>query len=271
LKTSLRPGSRLAVIGGGYIGLETAASALALGVAVTIIERESRVLARVAGPRLADFFESYHRGRGVRLELAATVTGFAGSGGALAAVGLADGREIPCDAALIAVGVAADDGLARQAGLACDDGVRVDHRARTDDPRIHAIGDCTRRPLPLYDRIARLESVPNALEQARQAAADLCGRPPPAPEVPWFWSDQYDLRLQIAGLPFETSETIQRGDVGAARFALFHLTADGLLQAVEAVNAAPDFMAGRQLVAARARVARERLADPGVSLADLAA
>ena len=144
--------------------------------------------------------------------LDAAVEAFEGADGHVAAVRLSDGKRIPCDAVLIGIGAAPNDALARAAGLACDNGIVVDLAARTSDPAIHAIGDCTRRPLPLYHRTGRLESVPNALEQAKQAAADLCGRPAPAPEVPWFWSDQYDVRLQIAGLPFDVAETVVRGD-----------------------------------------------------------
>ena len=147
----------------------------------------------------------------------------------------------------------------------------MDLAARTDDPAIFAIGDCTSRPLPLYDRIGRLESVPNALEQAKQAAAMICGKPPPTPEVPWFWSDQYDLRLQIAGLPFDTTEIAVRGDVAAAKFALFHLTGDGTVQAVEAVNSAPEFMGGRRIIARRKRLTRARIEDMSVSMQELAA
>ena len=139
------------------------------------------------------------------------------------------------------------------------------------DPAIHAIGDCTRRPLPLYHRAGRLESVPNALEQAKQAAADLCGRPPPAPEVPWFWSDQYEVRLQIAGLPFDVD-----GDRGARRsatgsFAIFHLSGDGTVQAVEAVNAPAEFMAGRMMIARRRQAVAARLRDVSCSIRELAA
>jgi 3-phenylpropionate/trans-cinnamate dioxygenase ferredoxin reductase component len=117
----------------------------------------------------------------------------------------------------------------------------------------------------------RLESVPNALEQARQAASDICGKPPPIPEVPWFWSDQYDLRLQIAGIPFDTAEIVVRGDVAGGRFALFHLTADGTVQAVEAVNASTEFMGGRRIIQRRKKLARERIADMAVSMQELAA
>jgi hypothetical protein len=159
----------------------------------------------------------------------------------VSAVRLTDGSAAPCDAVLVGVGAAPNDALAREAGLDCADGIIVDANARTSDPSIHAIGDCTRRPLPLYQRTGRLESAPNALEQAKQAAADLCGRAPPSPEVPWFWSDQYDTRLQIAGLPFDVEETAIRGDPAAGSFAIFHLTQDGTVQAVEAVNAPTDF------------------------------
>jgi 3-phenylpropionate/trans-cinnamate dioxygenase ferredoxin reductase subunit len=271
LKAVLRPGAKMAVIGGGYIGLEAAASARALGAEVIIIERESRVLARVACAILSDFFQTFHRAQGVVIEVDAEVAALEGSDGRVTGVRLGDGRLIPCDAALIGVGAVANDQLARDAGLTCHNGIAVDLAARTDDPAIFAIGDCTSRPLPLYDRIGRLESVPNALEQAKQAAALICDKPPPTPEVPWFWSDQYDLRLQIAGLPFDASEIVVRGDVGAGKFALFHLTADGTVQAVEAVNAATEFMGGRRIIARRKRLTRARIEDMSVSMQELAA
>jgi 3-phenylpropionate/trans-cinnamate dioxygenase ferredoxin reductase subunit len=271
LKAVLRPGAKMAVIGGGYIGLEAAASARALGAEVIIIERESRVLARVACAILSDFFQTFHRAQGVVIEVDAEVAALEGSDGRVTGVRLGDGRLIPCDAALIGVGAVANDQLARDAGLTCHNGIAVDLAARTDDPAIFAIGDCTSRPLPLYDRIERLESVPNALEQAKQAAALICDKPPPTPEVPWFWSDQYDLRLQIAGLPFDASEIVVRGDVGAGKFALFHLTADGTVQAVDAVNAATEFMGGRRIIARRKRLTRARIEDMSVSMQELAA
>jgi 3-phenylpropionate/trans-cinnamate dioxygenase ferredoxin reductase subunit len=271
LKAALQPGARLAVIGGGYIGLEAAASARALGAEVIIIERESRVLARVACPILSEFFQNFHRAQGVTIEVDAQVAALEGLGGRISGVRLGDGRFIPCDAALIGVGAVANDELARDAGLTCQNGIVVDLAARTDDPAIFAIGDCTSRPLPLYARSGRLESVPNALEQAKQAAAMICGKPAPAPEVPWFWSDQYDLRLQIAGMPFDTSEIVVRGDLAAGKFALFHLQPDGTVQAVEAVNAAPEFMGGRRIIAKRKRLTRARIEDMSISMQELAA
>jgi 3-phenylpropionate/trans-cinnamate dioxygenase ferredoxin reductase component len=270
LKAALGPGKRLAVIGGGYIGLEAAASARALGADATVIEREPRVLARVACEILSDFFQSFHRAQGVTIELNAGVEALVGDG-TISGVRLSDGRLIACDAALVGVGAVPNEELAKDAGLACEGGIVVDLAARTEDPSIYAIGDCTRRPLPLYGRMMRLESVPNALEQARQAAADICGKPPPAPEVPWFWSDQYDLRLQIAGIPFDTAEIVVRGDVAGGRFALFHLTADGTVQAVEAVNASTEFMGGRRIIQRRKKLARARIADMAVSMQELAA
>jgi len=270
LKAVLGPGKRLAVIGGGYIGLEAAASARALGAEVVVIEREKRVLARVACQILSDFFQDYHRSHGVTIELDAGVEALVGAG-TVSGVRLADGRVIDCDAALVGVGAVANDELARAAGLSCDGGIVVDLVARTEDPAIYAIGDCTRRPLPLYERMMRLESVPNALEQAKQAASAICGKPPPIPEVPWFWSDQYDLRLQIAGVPFDTAEIVVRGDVAAGKFALFHLTADGTVQAVEAVNASTEFMGGRRIIQRRKKLTRARICDMAVSMQELAA
>jgi 3-phenylpropionate/trans-cinnamate dioxygenase ferredoxin reductase subunit len=270
LKQALHPGCRLAVVGGGYVGLEAAASARALGAAVTIVEREARVLARVAHPELSGFFERYHRQHGVEILCDAQVAGFDGDGGKVTAVRLADGRSVPCDLALVGVGGVAEDRLAQRAGLEVDGGVVVDDAARTSDPAIYAVGDVTRRPLPLYDADMRLESVPNALEQAKQAAAAIAGAPPPAPEVPWFWSDQYDLKLQIAGVPIGADETIVRGDPAAARFALFHLRA-GRLLAVEAVNAPAEFMGGKLLIGRRALVDGAKLADMGVPMKAVAA
>jgi 3-phenylpropionate/trans-cinnamate dioxygenase ferredoxin reductase subunit len=271
LEGAIGPGRVLAIVGAGYIGLEVAASARSLGAGVVVIEREARVLARIASPPLSAFFETHHRRHGVGLELGAMVAGFEGIGGRVGLVRLADGRAIASDAVLVGVGGVANTELAEAAGLDCRNGISVDQASRTSDPAIYAIGDCSDRPLPLYHRQARLESVPNALEQAKQAAADLCERAPPAPEVPWFWSDQYDLKLQIAGLPFDVAETVQRGDPATARFALFHLTDEGVVQAVEAVNSGAEFLGGRSLIGKRRPVDRGRLADSTISMKEIAA
>jgi len=265
LKAAIGPGKTLAVVGGGYIGLEVAASGRALGAEVVVLERESRLLARVAAPVLSDFFKRYHEQQGVSFDLGSSVVAFDATGGHVSAVRLADGRVFACDAAVIGVGARPNDELAKAAGLTCEDGVVVDLEARTSDPAIFAIGDVTRRPMPLYGCMFRMESVPNALEQAKHAACAITGRPAPAGEVPWQWSDQYDLKLQIAGYPFGTDELLLRGDPESARFALFHLKGDQV-QAVEAINSPPEFMMGRMLIGNRKAVDKARLADVTVSM-----
>lgn len=266
LKAALGPGKRLAVVGGGYVGLEAAASARALGAEVVVIERMDRVLARVASETLSAFFTAHHRSQGVEVLTSAEVTGFEDGG-----VRLGDGRLIAADAILIGVGALACDGLARTAGLACDNGVVVDEAARTSDPAIWAIGDMTFRPIPVHGgRRHRLESVPNALEQAKQAAAAITGRPAPAPEVPWFWSDQYEVKLQIAGLADGADRQVVRGDAEGGTFAVFHLAGDRIV-CVEAVNAPAEFMAGRLMISRGQPVDAVRLADRFVSMKEVAA
>jgi len=270
LKAALRPGVRMAVVGGGYIGLEAAASGRALGAEVIVVEREERLLARVACEQLSSFFQDHHEQHGVRFVLGASVTGFAGEGGRLTGVTLTDGRTLSCDVALVGVGAVPNDEIARDAGLECARGVVVDLQARTSDPAIYAIGDVTHRPLPLYDRMFRLESVPNALEQAKQAACAITGRPAPPAETPWFWSDQYDVKLQIAGLAFDVDRILLRGDPASGKFAVFHLKGDRL-QSVEAVNAPPEFMAGRQFIQNRKPISPEKLANLAVSMKEVGA
>jgi len=266
LKAALGPGRRLAVVGGGYVGLEAAASARALGAEAVVIERMDRVLARVASETLSAFFTDYHRKHGVEILTSAEVTGFEDAG-----VRLADGQLIEADAVLVGVGALASEHLAREAGLACLNGVVVDTEARTSDPSIFAIGDVTHRPVPVHGgAMHRLESVPNALEQAKQAASAIVGRSPPAAEVPWFWSDQYDLKLQIAGLPHDADRQVVRGDVAAAAFAVFHLAGDRIV-CVEAVNAPAEFMAGRMMIGKATPVDPEKLADASVTMKAVAA
>ena len=266
LKAVLGPGKRLAVVGGGYVGLEAAASARALGAEAVVIERMDRVLARVASEPLSAFFTERHRAMGVDILTGAEVVAIARDG-----VTLADGSVVRADAVLVGVGALACESLARSAGLLCDDGVVVDQEARTSDPAIFAVGDMTRRPIPVHGGVRhRLESVPNALEQAKQAAAALVGRPAPPPEVPWFWSDQYDFKLQIAGLPFNADRQVVRGDPATGSFAVFHLAGDRIVS-VEAVNAPPEFMGGKQLIGKGTPVDVDKLCDLSVSMKAVAA
>jgi len=271
LKAQVGPGKVLAVVGGGYIGLEVAASGRALGAEVVVLEKETRLLARVACEPLSDFFRDYHRKHGVTFELGANVVGFEGKDGHVSGVKLDDGRVIACDAVVVGVGAHPNDELAREAGLDCARGVVVDLDARSvSDPAIFAIGDVAHRPMPIYERMFRMESVPNALEQAKQAASAIVGRPRPAGECPWQWSDQYDLKLQIAGYAFDVDEILIRGDPATAKFAMFHLKGDQV-QSVEAINSPPEFMMGKQLILSRKPVNKARLADPSVSMKEVAA
>ena len=270
LKATVGPGKTLAVVGGGYIGLEVAASGRALGAEVVVIERETRLLARVAAEPLSTFFKGYHETHGVRFELGASVTGFTGQDGRVTGVTLADGRTLPCDAAVVGVGAHPNDELAKSAGLETARGVVVDLDARTSDPAIFAIGDVAHRPMPIYDRMFRMESVPNALEQAKQAACAITGRPRPPGECPWQWSDQFDLKLQIAGYAFDADSVILRGEPATAKFAIFHLKGDQV-QSVEAINSPPEFMMGKILILNRKPVDKARLADPSISMKEVAA
>jgi 3-phenylpropionate/trans-cinnamate dioxygenase ferredoxin reductase component len=270
IKAALGPGKRLAIVGGGYIGLEVAASARALGADAVVIEREPRILARSACEALSSFFYGYHLQRGVEFVLGASVAGFVGENGQVTGVRLADGRVIDCDVVLLGVGATPNDEIAREAGLECARGVVVDLEARTGDPNVFAIGDVTHRPMPHYGRMFGPESVPSALEQAKQAASAITGRAAPTPEVPWNWSDQYDLKLQIAGLPFDADKILLRGDPASGKFAVFHLKGDQV-QSVEAINSPPEFMMGKQLIANRKPVDPVKLADPSVSMKEVAA
>ena len=268
LREALGPGKTLAIVGGGYIGLEVAASAIALGATPILLERESRILARVACEPLAAFFDHFHRAQGVDIRTGVDIAAFEGTGGHVSGVRLADRSVIPCDAALVGVGATICDSLARDAGIACEPGgVVVDENARTSVPGVYAIGDMTWRPMPLYGgRRFRLESVPNAIEQGRRVAADIMGKPQGAHEVPWFWSDQYDRRLQIAGVPFDSHHLVVRGSIEEAKFAIWHLAKDHRVLAVEAVNMPSEFMAGRTLVGEGRKIDPALLGDNDVPI-----
>lgn len=255
LKSALGEGKKLVVIGGGYVGLEAAASARALGASAVVLERMDRVLQRVASKPLSDYYTALHTGHGVEIRTGVEVTRVTAT-----SVTLGDGEVIAADAVLVGIGALATDGLAREAGLDCADGIVVDAEARTSDPAIFAVGDVTRRLLPHYGVQHRLESVPNALEQAKQVACAITGRAQATPEVPWFWSDQYDAKLQIAGLPFNADSQVVRGDASTGSFAVFHLSGDKVV-CVEAINAAQPFMFGKQAIAKGTSVDAAVLAD----------
>ncbi|HEY5049151.1 MAG TPA: FAD-dependent oxidoreductase [Rhizomicrobium sp.] len=267
LRAAFVKGARLAVVGGGYIGLEVAAIAVRHGLEVTVFEAMERVMARGVSRPLSQFYERVHREAGVRLELNTCVEAFEGNARLEALQ--AGGRSHRADVALVGIGVIPNVELAKDADLPCEDGIVVDDYACTPDPAIFAAGDCTRHRG--HDGVLiRLESVQNAIDQARHAALAMAGKPTSYREVPWFWSDQYDLKLQIAGLAREGDELVRRGDPEARKFAVFHLR-DGAVAAVEAVNAAPEYIVGRKLIAQGRRVARETLADSSILMKNIAA
>ncbi|WP_406691901.1 FAD-dependent oxidoreductase [Saccharopolyspora sp. ID03-671] len=256
----------LVIVGGGYIGLEVAAMARAAGIRVTVIEREERVLARVASAQLSEIMTAHHRDRGTRIVTSAKVQAIEGSDGRVSGVVLDDGRVLGCQAALVAVGAVPRQELAHDAGLHCEQGVVVDANARTSDPHVLAIGDVTRRPVG-NGVLSRLESIPSATEQARQAVSTITGAAPAAAEVPWFWSDQFDLKLKIAGLIPVAPRTAVRGDPATGRFALFHHDGE-TVTAIESANSPAEFMAGKKFIASGTRVDPARLADETVPLRD---
>lgn len=270
LRDTIGSGRSIAIVGAGYVGLEVAASARASGAAVSVIEREGRCLARVASPEVSAFFEAKHREKGVGLRTHTDVAAFESrAGGAVGAVVLANGERIACDAVIVGVGARCCDDLARDAGLQCDGGVLVDDVGRTSDASIFAIGDVARRPMAHYGgALARLESVPNALEQAKLATAAILDLPSPRPEVPWFWSDQYDVKMQIAGIALgEAAKRIVR-QTSSSVFAVFHVLDDRVL-AVEAINAPGDFFVGRQMIAEGRPAPLDRLPDPTIPIKSL--
>jgi 3-phenylpropionate/trans-cinnamate dioxygenase ferredoxin reductase component len=269
IRAECAAGGRLVVIGGGYIGLEVAATARELGMDVTVLEMADRVMNRVVCAELSAFYQAEHARHGVRVLCNARVRALAGdaNSGRVRAVLTEDGAEHPADLVIVAVGVVPTDELAVAAGLECDNGIRVDEHCRSSDPAIYAAGDCANHPSPRYGRRLRLESVDNAFEQGSSAALNLNGTPTVHDKLPWFWSDQYDLKLIIVGISTGYDSVIVRGAQAARAFSVCYLRA-GELIAIDSVNAPKDQMAARKLIAARARPDPGKLADHGIPLKD---
>ena len=260
LNASLSPGARVVVIGGGYIGLEMASVARQRGFAVTVLEAADRVLGRVVCEPVSAFYTDLHRAAGVEVEVDAAVRALHGSAH-VEAVETADGRRFACDAVIVGIGVVPNVELAQAAGLECTNGIRVDEYARTADADVLACGDCTSHPLPLYARSVRLESVPNAVHQAKVAAATLLGNPSAYSEIPWFWSDQYDVKMQIVGLSHGHDTAVLRGDPAQKSFAVYYL-ANRRLIAVDAVGSPREFAHAKKLIGAAFTIDAEVLRDP---------
>lgn len=265
IRTKLEATRRLVIIGAGYIGLEVAATAARKGVGVTVIELAGALMARTASPRIADFFLRRHLEAGVDFKLSTTVTELRGDNGHVRQVVTGAGEVLAADLVVVGAGALPSTELAEAAGIACDDGILVDEYARTSEADVYAAGDCTRHPNSIYGRRLRLESVHNAAEQAKCAALSLAGTPKAYQQVPWFWSDQYDLKLQIAGIRDGGEQSVLRGEPGQGGFSVLHI-GGGRLLAAECVNQPRDFVQARKLIARPHRLDYARLSDPAVRL-----
>lgn len=267
MMAELEAGARRAVVvGGGYIGLEAAAVLRKLGCEVTLVEALPRVLARVAGEELSRFYEEEHRAHGVDVRLEAAVDRIEGDGERVTGVGLGSGEVIPADLVVVGIGIVPSVGPLIAAGAAGANGVDVDELCRTSLPDIYAIGDCAAHANRYAaGAVIRLESVQNANDMATTAAKAICGNPQPYDAVPWFWSNQYDLRLQTVGLSIDHDETVLRGAPAERKFSIVYLK-EGRVIALDCVNATKDYVQGRKLVEAGTKPEREALADTEISL-----
>ncbi|NNC64184.1 MAG: oxidoreductase [Gammaproteobacteria bacterium] len=262
---SLDAARRVVIVGAGYIGLEVAAVARNHGANVTVLEAADRVMARVVCPEVGAFYRDVHEAAGVQIVCDTAVRGFSGETHVTAVIA-GDGREYPCDFAVVGIGIVPETELAEQAGLECSNGICVDEYACTSELLIYAAGDCTNHANALLGRRIRLESVHNAIEQSKAAALSVLGEPIAYAQVPWFWSDQYDLKLQIAGISAGYDRVVLRGDPAERKFAAYYLR-DSRLIAVDAVNSPKDFLLGKRLVAKGAMPSPERIADTTTDLA----
>ncbi len=264
IRAELSAGKKLVIVGGGYIGLEVAAVAIEAGLQVTVLEMEDRILQRVTTTQMSEFYTALHSSRGIDIRTNTGASALTGDGQVEAVV--CGEEEIAADLVVVGIGVIPNTELAQEAGITCDNGVVVDNRCKTSADAVYAIGDCSNHPNDLLDRRLRLESVPNAMEQARVTAATIVGKDKTYNSMPWFWSDQYELKLQMLGFSADGEETVQRGDMAANEFAVFYLKDDKIV-AVDAVNCPREFMAAKQLVGKV--VDKSRLADNNVPIKEL--
>lgn len=267
IKQHCEEGRRVAIVGGGFIGLEAAAISNKLGLDVTVLEGFDRVLSRVTSPEVSAFFERLHREAGVDLHTGVSVTALEHGADGTQVV-LDDGERIPADFVVIGIGLIPNTELASEAGLEVDNGIVVDEHTLTSDPDIYAAGDCTNHPNALVGGNIRLESVQNAMDQGRATAQNLLGNETAYQTVPWFWSDQYDVKLQMAGVSAGYDDLVMRGDPDAHSFSVFYLK-NGRLISADAINKPKDFMMAKKLVDNECHPDREQLADDEVPLKSL--
>ena len=267
LKARLEAAQNVVVIGGGFIGLEIAATSRILGKQVTVLESLPRLMARVVAPVLSDYFLQSHSEKGVDVRLAAGCTEILGKTKATG-VALPDGGVLPADLVVVGIGVVPNVDLAREAGLTISNGIAADEFLKTSDEKIFAIGDCVEYPNPFAGGRVRLESVQNAVDQAVAVARTIMGRPAPYSAVPWFWSDQFDIRLQMAGLSTGFDRTVLRGTMESHKFSVFYFAGPKLV-GVDSVNRPADHLGARKLLGAQKTLTPEQAADESISLKDL--
>ena len=266
IRAEMKPKRNLVIVGGGYIGLEVASVGIDQGLNVHVLEMEERILQRVTTAEMSAYYHNLHTGRGVQIHTGTTVSGFAGDQHVQQV--LCGDQAFDADLVVVGIGIIPNVELAQDAGLTCDNGIVVDEHCRTSDPDIFAAGDCTNHPNPLLDRRLRLESVPNAMEQARVCAANMLGGDKTYAAIPWFWSDQYELKLQMVGFSADGDQQVVRGNMAENQFAVFYLN-EGRVVAADAVNSPKEFMICKQLIGVEVDPAR--LADPETDLKTLLA
>ncbi|MGA4983929.1 NAD(P)/FAD-dependent oxidoreductase [Streptomyces sp. GESEQ-13] len=267
LRGALKAARNVVVVGGGFIGLEAAAVARASGKEVVVVEALDRLLARAVAPVMSDFCLAAHRRRGSRILLERGVIGFEGNGTSVTSVALSDGTSVPADLVLVGIGLVPRTEIAERIGLRCETGIVIDAYGRTSNPDVVAAGDCT--DLDAGDgRLVRIESVANAIAQARAAAATLAGSPTPLAAVPWFWSDQADVKLQIAGLSAGHDSVVVRGEPASESFSVLYFR-EGEVVAVNAVNAPRDYMLVKRILDTGGSLPMDRAGDVDTPLKDL--
>ena len=245
IRADMHEGANLVIVGGGYIGLEVAAVGVEQGLNVHVLEMEDRILQRVTTPTMSKYYDELHRGRGVQIHTNTGVTGF--SGDAKVQKVMCGDTEFAADMVIVGIGIVPNIELAEAAGIICDNGIVVDDHCQTSNPDIYAAGDCTNHPNALLDRRLRLESVPNAMDQARTSASNMLGGDKSYAAIPWFWSDQYELKLQMVGFSADGNREVMRGDMASNQFAVFYLK-DNTVVAADTVNSPKEFMLCKQLV-----------------------
>lgn len=266
IRQEMQQAKSLVIVGGGYIGLEVASVGIDAGLAVHVLEMEERILQRVTTPQMSDYYHNLHAGRGVNIHTNTAVTGFAGSDRVDTV--LCGETTMAADLVIVGIGIMPNTELAQDAGLEVDNGIVVNDHCQTSDVNIYAAGDCTNHPNALLNRRLRLESVPNAMEQARTCASNMLGGDKSYASIPWFWSDQYDLKLQMVGFSADGDQQVVRGDMSRNEFAVFYLK-DGTVVAADAVNSPKEFMICKQLVGKS--VDSAALADAATDLKSLLA